>query len=656
MKRIILILSTFLFSLFLSNLKIFQYLELKTKDIRFNLRGTRKPPSNIAIVDIDDDSYDAMEMRFPWHRRVYAKLLKNLKKAKAKMVIFDIEFDVPDTPYDDSVFADAIRNFGNVVLGGALKTGIISTVIYPIDILRKYSHVGMLNKMYDMDGVVRRYPVKFRYAGNTYNSVALAAFSQLNTDGKLPVSNIVNMDFYGPAKTFPYYSFWTVVDDKNFRVPGIEDTPNDVNAFDELLQDSVFYNKIVFVGSSVAEYHDLDQTPFYSYEGKKILMSGVELHATMLGNLIEGRWLKGIPGYFNILFLLLLAIIFSFLPYDRIYLSLFSSLFIIIFIILVSTIAFTRDVYIQLMPFLLISVVGYSGGMIERFIKTKKEKQWITSIFGRYVSKDVVQTIIKNPDIIQLGGEKRRATILFSDIEGFTTFSEKTSPEKIVEILNIYLERLTDIIINHRGMVDKFEGDAIMAVFGIPIFYESSAVMAVLCALKMQEEIDNMIKSGEIPGLKTRIGINTGDVIAGNLGSKQRMDYTVMGDTVNLASRLEGINKFYKTKILIGEDTYKEISEKIICREIDKIRVKGKEKPVSIYEPMGEGLDILKEKYEKALTYYRNKDWKNAKKIFSELFEEYGDNPSETMLKRIQIFEKSLPQEDWDGVFTFKEK
>jgi len=655
MKKIILIAVIFLVSLMFSGLKVTQYLELKTEDIRFNLRGARKPPPNIVIVDIDDDSYDALKMRFPWDRRIYGKLLKNLKKAKAKMVIFDIEFDIPDKPEEDSIFAAAIKDFGNVVMGGALKTGITSTIVYPIKPFLKYSKVGMLNKLYDADGVVRRYPLRLKCAGNTYNSVALTAFSLLYRK-QLPVSDIVNMDFYGPPRTFSYYSFWTAVDDSTFLVPGVEDTPNDVNAFDELLQDSVFYNKIVFVGASIAEFHDLDQTPFYNYKGSKNLMPGVELHATMLANLIEGRWIKKLPYYFNILFLIILAVISSFLPYDRIYLSLFFTIFIIILIILLSIIAFIKDAYIQLMPLLIVSVFGYAGGMIERFIKTRKEKQWITSIFGRYVSKEIVSTILKKPEIIHLGGEKRRVSILFSDIEGFTTFSEKISPEEVVKILNVYLERLTDVVIDHKGMVDKFEGDAIMAVFGVPISLENNAEMTVLCGLKMQEEIEKMVKAEEIPPLKTRIGINTGDVIAGNLGSRQRMDYTVMGDAVNLASRLEGINKFYGTKILIGEDTYKEIKGQILCREIDRIRVKGKETPISIYEPISEALRTLKEKYENGLKLYRNKEWGGAKKIFSGLIEEYGDNPSEVMLKRIQVFEESPPQEDWDGVFTFYQK
>ncbi len=653
MKRIILILSIFFISLFISNIKLTQYLELKSKDIRSILKGERIPPSEIVIVDIDDASYDALEMRFPWHRSIYAGFLKNLKKAGAKMVVFDIEFDVPDSPLDDTIFAGAIKDFGKVILGAAIRTGIIPTIIYPIEPFRKYANVGMLNKLYDMDGVIRRYPLRISFNDSVYNSVALTAFSQLNRSENLPISNTITMDFYGPAKRFPYYSFWTVVDDKDFRVMGIEDTPDDVNAFDELLQDSVFYNKIVLVGSSIEELHDLYQTPFFNYKGEKKLMPGVELHATALANLIEGRRMKEIQGYFNILFLLLLAIIFAFFNYDRIYLSLFSLFSIIILIIFLSLFIFIKGLYIQLVPLIIVSIVGYSVGMIERFVKTRKEKEWITSIFGKYVSKDIVQTILKNPDIIKLGGETKKVTVLFSDIEKFTTFSEKTPPEKLVEILNIYFERLTHIIINYGGMIDKFEGDAIMAVFGLPLSHKDDAERAVLCALKMQEEIDKMIKSKEIPLFRTRIGINTGEAIAGNLGSSQRMNYTVIGDTVNLASRLEGINKLYKTNILMGENTYKEVFEKIICREVDKIRVIGKKIPISIYEPVDK---TLKDKYEIGLEYYRNKEWIKAKVVFSQLVQEYKDGVSQSMIERIEELQKTPPPEDWDGVFTFEKK
>jgi len=316
---------------------------------------------------------------------------------------------------------------------------------------------------------------------------------------------------------------------------------------------------------------------------------------------------------------------------------------------------------------LTVILLGYTAITVYNFFSEEKEKKMIRGIFSRYVTKSVVDELIKNPDMVKLGGEKKVLTVFFSDVAGFTTVSEKLEPEELVALLNDYLTEMSNIILNYDGMIDKYEGDAIMAVFGTPIMYGDHATRACYVSLEMQEKLIGMRekwKAEGSPELYVRIGLNTGPMIAGNMGAADRLDYTVMGDSVNLGSRLEGANKQYGTYIMVSESTYEAAKNDIEVRFLDSLRVKGKQQPVKVYELIGRkdrGIDAdvsrLRELYEQGIEKYLQRDWDAGLSLFNKALEiRPNDGPSAVYVERIKAYKENPPPPDWDGVFTMTTK
>ena len=295
-----------------------------------------------------------------------------------------------------------------------------------------------------------------------------------------------------------------------------------------------------------------------------------------------------------------------------------------------------------------------------------RQRRQIKQVFTHYMSDLLIQDLLKNPDKVRLGGEKRVLTVFFSDLAGFTSLSEKLTPEKVVMLLNRYLTAMTDIILASGGLIDKYEGDAIMAFWGAPLPQEDHALRACRAALENQSRLAELrqefIKTG-LPPVHARIGINTGEMIIGNIGSSQRFHFTVIGDSVNLASRLEGAGKEYGTGILIAEETYRRASDGVEVRELDLLRVKGKDKPVRIYELLsrkGE-LDPTKQKgydfFAMGLEQYRKQQWQAAIDYFRQVLSLIPeDGPARTFINRCEQFKQTPPETDWDGVYTLATK
>jgi len=300
-----------------------------------------------------------------------------------------------------------------------------------------------------------------------------------------------------------------------------------------------------------------------------------------------------------------------------------------------------------------------------KFISYDRQRNFIKKAFMYYLSPEVVKQVIDNPDLLKLGGERREITAYFSDVAGFTSISEKLSPEEVVTLLNKYLTAMTDIILANDGTVDKYEGDAIIAFFGAPIPHHDHALKCCNAAVDMQNALEMLrkewIEEG-YPPVYARMGLNTGPAIIGNMGSQQRMDYTMMGDTVNTASRFEGANKTYGTNIMISEVTYNQIGDRFVVRKLDLIRVVGKVTPTDVYELVGRTGEVSEEKlfiideYHKALQEYRSKKWKDAAEMFCNIMNKYGDPPSKTYYERCIRYMKNPPPADWDGVFVLSQK
>ena len=318
---------------------------------------------------------------------------------------------------------------------------------------------------------------------------------------------------------------------------------------------------------------------------------------------------------------------------------------------------------------LLKNVQGQEYGVVSVFsdLSEVKKRQFLQDTLTRYVTKDVVDLILEHPENIILDGEERTATVLFCDIRGFTSISERMQPKELVHMLREYFTLMVGAVFTFQGTVDKFIGDCIMAIFGAPTPQPNHAALAVLAALEMKKLLQQFNAKhawGIKDSLRIGVGINTGDVVVGNIGSEQRLEYTAIGDAVNLASRLEGINKQYGTEIIVSESTYFQVGENnILAREIDEVRVKGKQKPVKIYEILGyqdemsDAHQQLCRHFVQGLECYRSRKWEQALRVFQDALECVpSDTPSRLYIERCTLYQQDPPAEPWDGVFEMKTK
>jgi adenylate cyclase len=316
-------------------------------------------------------------------------------------------------------------------------------------------------------------------------------------------------------------------------------------------------------------------------------------------------------------------------------------------------------------PLLLILII-YVGITSYKYILEAKNKRFIKDAFSTYLAPSVVKQLMESPEKLVLGGEEREIAAFFSDVQGFTSISEKLTPKELVELLNEFLTEMTDIILNHEGTVDKFEGDAIIAFFGAPNYLENHAESACMSCIAMQKRLAELRKKWKTEGkpeLMMRIGLCSGLAVVGNMGSKNRMDYTMMGDTVNTAARLEGVNKIYGTYTLMSDATYNTAGDWSFSREIDLINVVGKKEPIRIYELLGypgdfdERVHETVDFYTKGLYAYRDYDWNKAIMFFLKALSlKPDDGPSKTMLTRCNEYKHHPPGKNWDGTFTMATK
>jgi len=303
-------------------------------------------------------------------------------------------------------------------------------------------------------------------------------------------------------------------------------------------------------------------------------------------------------------------------------------------------------------------VFSYVGIVVYQYVSERRQKTAI---------KSVVNQLVGNPELVRLGGEKKAMSVLFSDIANFTGVSEELSPEELVAHLNEYLTVMTGIVFKHSGTLDKYIGDAIIAFWGAPIELKDHAYRACQTAVEMTvklNELNSKWRKEEKPELNFRIGINSGEMVVGNVGGNERFDYTVIGDNVNLASRLEGANKLYRTRILLSEYTYELVRDKIFARELDLIIVKGKRRPVKIYELLSDEISKVSEGqmnfvslYCEGISKYRTREWSSAVELFEKALSiDPSDYPSEMYLERSKIYEIEPPPGDWNGVFIMQTK
>ncbi len=699
-------------------------LELKSFDARFIWRGpVDVSESPIVIVAIDDETFATVPSRYPFPRSWYARMIRNLFASGARMVIFDVQFTEPSTPEEDAALAEATAEYADrIIHAGKIAVThdvrinkVLTQALRPIEVIEKTgSQLGIVNMGEDRDGFTRQYPLYVEHGGVNYLPLALKALQILKDipdtgafhrddpkvirfgDFRIPrmTESTMLINFAGPAGTFDTKSLASVLDDSEFELLH-DDTdymqwflmpdeqfammelllPEDaVVVFRELRAQNPFKDKVIFVGASAAELQDLKKTPFFTYKdpntgGRNITTPGVEVHANALQTLLDGSYFLNVPPLYEylIIFLLMLAV---FVVSNTTQLWMGTS-----FTILLAIGFFVSTVYLFIVFRLWMAVIAPITGILLAYISTtvyqflleQKEKAMIRGMFSQYVPKKVVSELIENPDMLKLGGEKRRMTALFTDVAGFTSVSEKLTPAELVALLNEYLSEMSNIILDNEGIIDKYEGDLIMAEWGAPIFFDEHAAYACRAALQMQKrlaELRDVWKEKGTPILFSRVGVNTGDMIVGNMGCLEVFDYTVMGDAVNLASRLEGANKSYETTIMIGPETFGDVEGRFVTRMLDDIRVKGKDEPVRVYELVAEELSEVTESKLKAIEHfnrgiglYRDLEFADAKQAFEAAIKtDDEDGPSKTYLERCVHFIANPPSEDWDRVFVLTEK
>ena len=420
---------------------------------------------------------------------------------------------------------------------------------------------------------------------------------------------------------------------------------------------------IFFYGLTASGTHDLNPMPF----NPRYPMVGAL--ANVFNTIVTDQFIAPMPARWRLPLFLALGLLSGYILSTRTTIrgSFFTILLLVAYLLLAYELFAVRGIWIDVVGPAAIVILSDVVIVWYKFNAAEKKRKFIRSAFEQYMNPAVVEQIAKNPEMLELGGKEMVLTAFFSDVAGFTTISEKLTPHELVELLNEYLTAMTDIVLDHLGLLDKYEGDAIMAVFGAPIHSPDHAAEACYTALEMQTklcELREKWKAEGKPELTARIGLNTGPMIVGNMGSKKRFDYTVMGDAVNLASRLEGVNKQYSTDIMISEFTLEQCKEDVVVREIDLIRVKGKAEPVRIYEVLGRSDDGLPEEmksiiehYSAGLEAYRLREWEDGIKAFQQALEiKPDDGPSLTYLKRCEGYSAAPPPDDWDGVYVMTTK
>ncbi|MBI2420301.1 MAG: CHASE2 domain-containing protein [Ignavibacteriales bacterium] len=520
---------------------------------------------------------------------------------------------------------------------------------------------------------------------STYTAEDAGGFFTIG-DRKIPVYGDESMllNFYGPSRTFKYYDFLDVLDDAEFKTKDELEFETDINTWDDpangYLNSGIFKDKIVLIGSTLPEDRDIIPTSFSIGTTKgKNMINGVEIHATAIQNILSQNFIYREPISVEIAIILVLTVFGFYLSsfFKEIkfkYNFLLEILNIVIIgaalfgIRIISFYLFFEHNYLfSLMSANMAIVMAYIGSTAFHFITERRQKGMIKGMFTQYVNAAIVDELISDPGKMALGGQRKNLSVFFSDIAGFSTFSENKEPEDLVSFLNEYLSEMTKIVFDNKGTLDKYVGDAVMAFWGAPIPMEDHAYHACKSALEMQAQLvilqERWKKEGQ-PLINARMGINSGDMVVGNVGGKQRFDYTVMGDAVNLASRLEGANKAYGTLIMISESTYEVVKHQFITRELDYLTVKGKNKPVKAYElinyidfQLPEYKVTALALYHEGLELYKNQKFAEAIEKFSAaVAADPGESPSEMYIKRCKLLQENPPGENWDGVFHMTTK
>lgn len=575
-----------------------------------------------VIVGVDDKSLQALGS-WPFNRTVFANLTNALQKGGAQEIIYDVLF--LEKRDGDKEFSQALQNSqANILLASKVTdTGYLESFL-----VAKPTTTSAFAHIYPSDdGEVRTIPHNMVVNGTCVASLSDKAFTIFTHRDSL-------------CDTEETLFFRYV---EHIQTVSLVDVLNGVTGVD-------FKNKVVFIGSNSLDLED----HFISIHGEKV--PGVSLHVSIFTTLLNNDTDRNLgKGSTNIIILILALFVTYFSYRITTFLRQLSFFALVVVGVFLFGYALFEYHYIIALPFLLLTAVVCEGyTVLFRFITERKKNEYISRLFSKYVHKDILHELLLSGKDIVLGGEKKRISILFSDLRGFTTFSETMSPGELTKLLNDYLSAMSPIILDNKGTIDKYIGDAIMAFWNAPLDIKDHENKTVFSALSMQQELARFNKE-HATQLAMGIGINTGDVVVGNVGSEERINYTILGDTVNTTSRLEGLTKKYGIGIIAGEEIKNAVTDTtILFRKLDVITVKGKSETTVIYEPYfaHDKDEKIITGYEKAFSLYEKGEFRRAKEILQTQTE---DAPSQTLLERI-VYIENHPEFSFDGVWHFDEK
>ena len=708
--------TAFLFTLLLWGAGAFEGLERLTYDARVRLlRDAVRPETveqngkpegeRVVLVLLGDASLSWAEessgITWPWPRELYAYLLNFLHRCNVASVSLDVLFVEPSSfgVYDDELFGLAIEagSEGSPVVSAMRLSAqegeeswpeeelrhpriegldefigenpeIFEALNYPMaefpipEVMESVDMLGNVHLPGSEDGVYRRLPLFSLFDGKVVPSMGLAAYLAATPDAEMRIrgkdlwvdNSRIQLDDRGRAiprysteeDTHYAYNAAALIQSEIQFLSG--ETPN--------LDPAELKGAHVLFGFSAAGLFDLRPTPLAART------PGVEVHATVLENLLKGSFIRHLGPITTALIVLLFSLLFGFMGAKTSRAEISVGLYLLAAAIPlgVSVGVYLLGYWFDLVFFLAAGLFTMAGSSVMNFATEGKQKRFIKGAFSQYLSPDVIEQLVANPDLLKLGGDRRELTIYFSDLQGFTSISEALSPEELTALLNDYLSAMTEIIQNEGGTIDKYEGDAIIAFWNAPVIHEDHAQRGVRASLECQKRLaelrpEFLERSGK--DLYMRIGMNTGPAVVGNMGSHTRFDYSMLGDAVNLAARLEGVNKQFGTFTMISQDTFHRVQSEYAARELGRVAVVGRMEPVTVYEPMEkEAMALRRDRYDafaEALALYYQGEFVNAAEKFRALAD--VDPPSAKYLSRCEDLAEK-PPEDWKGVWVMTSK
>ncbi len=651
----------------------------------------------MLVVEVDEKSVKLFG-RWPWPRSLQGELIERMRGMDPAVIALDIVYPMLQSPEEDGALVESLQGSGTPVIGGyffrtgqtvemakeavdRIKSDRIALLLekqearhdtvaeYPFIegnhpfLAPHFNGFGFFNSIPDADGLIRSAPLLLRFRGDHYPSLALKALAiflgeniaiDISREGidnlrlgqrSLPVNELgkLALNFYNGAERIALISAADILKGR--------------------VEPQVLQGKIVFVGVTELGIADVRPTPIdHSFPG-------IAIHATVAANVLQGYYLfhdnRTVLLEVFLMVALPLAMLWLMSFFDRpLYIAVIFSLTIgLVWLI------FYRAVtdYGMLCSFFypgIAVVFSYTTFSLYEILVTQRRARYIRRAFSSYVSPALVSRLINDPDSLVVKGERRNITVLFSDIRGFTSLSESMEPEQLVRLLNLFLGPMTEVLMREHGTLDKYIGDAIMAIYNAPTEVDDHPTRAAITAIKMQRllhKLNRKFNSEFGKTLKIGVGLNSGDAVVGNMGSARRFNYTAMGDTVNLASRLESKTKYYGVDIIAAKSTVDRLGPEFVVRRLDIIKVKGKSRPAEIFQLLVHGRDErtreMVSRFHRALELYFAADFRAALAGFEGILAEFPDgNPARIYVERSRYHLENPPAGEWDGVFTAIDK